>query len=466
VAGDGARVAAGSLVNGASASGTDNPVCLQPGDCSTTSTVSSPLLRASKTVDRTAASVGDTLTWTLTLRNTGTGPSTGVATLSDTVPAGLANLLLTPVAPVTCAVPVGNVVTCSVPAGLAAGSAASVKLSATASVSGSLVNTLVPGGADNPACAAPTDCQTTTVVSKLLVDVTTTLNGFPGSSNAGDAVRGVVTFANVGPGVAENVSYSLQLESGLAGVSLSAISGAPGISGAYNSGTGLFVLSGLPATLISGQSASFNLFYTQPASNSSRITSLVGTSSTEIVNDLPNTATTNLPGPVIRVSKTVDKVNAAVGDLLTWSITAVNTGNLANQHPVVVSDVLPANIVILGVTPDAGVTCPPAASWAPGSVQACTIAAGQLTAGNGSRKIVVTGRGSVGGSLANRVLASGGDNPACETAGACQATTTLVAPQVTVHKSVDKATASVGDLLTWTITASNTGTGATRSPSC
>ena len=456
-------VAAGSLVNGASASGTDNPVCLQPGDCSTTSTVSSPLLRASKTVDRTAASVGDTLTWTLTLRNTGTGPSTGVATLSDTVPAGLANLLLTPVAPVTCAVPVGNVVTCSVPAGLAAGSAASVKLSATASVSGSLVNTLVPGGADNPACAAPADCQTTTVVSKLLVDVTTTLNGFPGSSNAGDAVRGVVTFANVGPGVAENVSYSLQLESGLAGVSLSAISGAPGISGAYNSGTGLFVLSGLPATLISGQSASFNLFYTQPASNSSRITSLVGTSSTEIVNDLPNTATTNLPGPVIRVSKTVDKVNAAVGDVLTWSITAVNTGNLANQNPVVVSDVLPANIVILGVTPDAGVTCPPAASWAPGSVQACTIAAGQLTAGNGSRKIVVTGRGSVGGSLANRVLASGGDNPACETAGACQATTTLVAPQVTVHKSVDKATASVGDLLTWTITASNTGTGATRS---
>ncbi|WP_365955488.1 hypothetical protein [Janthinobacterium sp.] len=76
----------------------------------------------------------------------------------------------------------------------------------------------------------------------------------------------------------------------------------------------------------------------------------MGTSSTEIVNDLPNTATTNLPGPVIRVSKTVDKVNAAVGDVLTWSITAVNTGNLANQNPVVVSDVLPANIVILGVT--------------------------------------------------------------------------------------------------------------------
>jgi uncharacterized repeat protein (TIGR01451 family) len=455
--------AAGSLVNGVSASGPDTPVCLQAGDCGTTSTVSSPLLTASKTVDKTAANVGDTLTWSLSLRNAGTGPSTAIATLSDTLPAGLANVLVTPVAPVTCAVPVGNVVSCSVPAGLAAGSAASVKLSATATLSGSLVNALVPGGGDNPACAVPGDCQATTVVSKLLVDVTTTLNGFPASSNAGDAIRGVVTFANTGPGVAENVSYSLQLESGLAGVSLSPVSGAPGISGAYNSATGLFVLSGLPATLIAGQSASFNLFYAQPASNSSRIVSVVGTSSTEIVNDLPNTATRNLPGPVIRASKTVDKANAAVGDILTWTITAVNTGNLPNQNPVVVSDVLPAGIVIISVTPDAGVTCPPAASWAPGSVQACTVAAGQLAASNGNRKIVITGRGSVGGNLSNRVVPAGGDNPACDTASACQASTTLVAPQVAVRKSVDKSSANVGDLLTWTITASNSGTGATRS---
>ncbi|MDO8034107.1 hypothetical protein O3297_11845 [Janthinobacterium sp. SUN128] len=456
-------VAAGSLANSVSVSGPDTPVCLQAGDCGTTSTVSSPLLTASKTVDKTVANVGDNLIWSLSLRNTGTGPSTAIATLSDTLPAGLANVLVTPVAPVTCAVPVGNVVTCSVPAGLAAGSAASVKLSATATASGSLVNALVPGGPDNPACAVPGDCQTTTVVSKLLVDVTTTLNGFPASSNAGDAIRGVVTFANTGPGVAENVTYSLQLETGLAAVSLSAISGAPGINGAYNSSTGLFVLSGLPATLIAGQSASFNLFYTQPASNSSRISSVVGTSSTEIVNDLPNTATTNLPGPVIRASKTVDKANAAVGDILTWTITAVNTGNLPNQNPVVVSDVLPANIVIVSVTPDAGVTCPPAASWTPGSVQACTVAAGQLAASNGSRKIVVTGRGSVGGNLSNRVVPSGGDNPACDTASACQATSTLVAPQVAVRKSVDKSSANVGDLLTWTITASNGGTGATKS---
>ena len=455
--------AAGSLVNSVNVSGTDNPACLQAGDCTTTSNVSSPLLTASKSVDKTLANVGDTLTWTLTLRNSGTGPSTAIATLVDTLPAGLANVLVTPVAPVTCGAPAGNVVSCSVPAGLAAGSTASVKVSATATVAGSLANALVPGGPDSPACAVPGDCQTTTVVSKLLVDVTTTLNGFPASSNAGDAIRGVVTFANTGPGVAENVTYSLQLESGLAGVSLSAISGAPGVSGVYNSGTGLYVLSGLPATLISGQSASFNLFYTQPPSNSSRISSVVGTSSTEIVNDLPNTATTNLPGPVIRASKTVDKVNAAVGDILTWRITASNTGNLANQNPVVVSDVLPANIVVLSVTPDAGVTCPPAASWAPGSVQACTVAAGQLAATNGSRKIVITGRGTAGGTLSNRVLASGGDNPACETASACQATSTLVAPLVTVRKSVDKSNASVGDLLTWTITASNNGTGATTS---
>lgn len=453
---------AGSLQNSVTANGPDRPACLQASDCSTGSTVSSPSLNVSKSVDKAAANVGDTLTWTLSVRNSGTGASTGIVTLTDTLPAGLSNILLAPVAPATCAAPVGNVVTCSVPAGLAAGASASVKLSATATVAGSLNNTVVPGGPDNPVCLQAGDCNSNTLVSALLVDVTTTLNDFPPSSNAGDTINGVVTFSNQGAGVAEHVTYSLQLEKGLAGVSLSAISGAPGVSGVYNGSTGLYVLSGLPATLVSGQSASFRLFYMQPASNSSRITSVIATTSPAVPVGLPKTATTSLPGPLVRVIKTVDKATAAVGDTLSWTITASNTGNLANQGPVTLADVLPANITVLSVTPDAGVSCPALSSWTAGSVQSCSVAAGQLAALNGSRSVRITGRGSVAGPLSNRVMPGGPDNPACEQASVCQATTTLSAPNVAVRKSVDKTSLNVGDTVTWTITASNNGTGPTR----
>ncbi|MBB5609192.1 MULTISPECIES: DUF11 domain-containing protein [unclassified Janthinobacterium] len=453
---------AGALGNSVTANGPDNPVCLQASDCTTSSVVNSPNLNVIKSVDKQAATVGDTLTWTLSVRNSGTGASTGIVTLTDTLPAGLSNIMLAPTAPATCAAPVGNVVTCSVPAGLAAGASASVRLSATATLAGSLNNTVLPGGPDNPVCLQASDCSTSTVVSALLVDVTTTLNGFPPSSNAGDAINGVVTFSNEGAGVAENVMYSLQLEKGLTGVSLSAVNGAPGVSGVYNSSTGLYVLSGLPATLVSGQSVSFRLFYVQPGTNSSRITSVISTTSPAVPVGLPKTATTSLPGPLVRVSKTVDKATAAVGDTLTWTITASNTGNLANQGVVTLGDVLPANIVVLSVTADAGVSCPALASWTAGSVQSCSVAVGQLAALNGSRSVRITGRGSAAGPLSNRVMPGGTDNPACEQASACQATTTLAAPNVAVRKSVDKTSLNVGDTVTWTITASNNGTGPTR----
>ncbi|MBB5381581.1 MULTISPECIES: DUF11 domain-containing protein [unclassified Janthinobacterium] len=453
---------AGSLANSVTVSGPDNPVCLQASDCSTSSTVSSPNLNVAKSVDKQAASVGDTLTWTLSVRNSGSGASTGVVTLTDTLPAGVSNILLAPTAPATCAVPVGNVVTCSVPAGLAAGASASVRLSATATLAGSLNNTLVPAGPDNPVCLQAGDCSTNTVVSALLVDVTTTLNGFPPSSNAGENISGVVTFSNEGAGVAQNVTYSLQLEKGLAGVALSAISGAPGVSGVYNSSTGMYVLSGLPSTLVSGQSTSFRLFYVQPASNNSRITSVISTTSPAVPVGLPKTATTSLPGPLVRVTKTVDKATAAVGDTLSWTITASNTGNLANQGVVTLGDVLPANITVLSVTPDAGVICPALANWTAGSVQSCSVAVGQLAAVNGSRSVRITGRGTAAGALSNRVMPGGTDNPACEQASVCQATTTLSAPNVAVRKSVDKTSLNVGDTVTWTITASNNGTAPTR----
>ena len=187
--------------------------------------VVSPLVRVQKSVDKAAATVGDTLQWTLGAANSGTGATTAPLTLTDTLPANLAAIVVTPTAPTTCSALAGNTLTCTVPAGLAAGASAQVSISASPTAAGNFINSVLPSGGNGASCLAPAACQTTTVVSKPLVDVTTTLNGFPGTSNAGDAIAGLVTYANLGPGTAEGVTYSLQLATGLAGVSVTGASG-------------------------------------------------------------------------------------------------------------------------------------------------------------------------------------------------------------------------------------------------
>src|SRR5471032_3427341 len=389
--------------------------------------VVSPLVSVKKTVEKTSAYVGDTLTWTLAASNGGTGTTTLPLILSDSLPGNLSNIVVTPTAPTTCAAPVGNLLTCSVPAGLAPGAAAQVKVSAVATLNGSFINSVLPSGGNGAVCLLPGDCQTTTTVQKPLVDVTTTLNGFPSVTNAGDAISGTVAYTNLGPGTAEGVTYTLKLPAGLANVSVT------GVSGVYNAVTGFIVLSGLPVNLAAGQSLSFTLRYTQPATNVSMVNSTIATTSVEVANDLPNAAMVTVPDPNIRVTKIADKATANVGDLITWTITASNTGSIANQGVVTLADILPANLVVTSVNAP-GMTCPPLPSWQASSTQTCTIAAGQLAATTGLRTLIITAYATQGGNLANRVLPSGTDNPACAAAADCQATTTVTSPKVAVSK--------------------------------
>ncbi|WP_161911721.1 DUF11 domain-containing protein, partial [Janthinobacterium sp. Ant5-2-1] len=420
--------------------------------------VVSPLVRVQKAVDKTAATVGDTVQWTLSAANSGTGATTAALTLSDTLPANLASIVITPTAPATCAVPAGNTLTCTVPAGLAPGASAQVSISASPTAAGNFINSVLPSGGNGASCVTPAACQTTTVVSKPLVDVTTTLNGFPGTSNAGDVIAGVVTYANLGPGAAEGVTYSLQLATGLAGVSVT------GVSGSYNAGTGLITFTGLPAILAPGQTFSFNLSYTQPGSNISSVTSTIATTSTEVANDYPNTATVTVPGPNVRVTKTADKATANVGENIVWTITASNTGNIANQGIVSLADLLPPNLVVTNVVAAPGVTCPPLASWVASSTQTCTVAPGQLAALNGSRTVVITAHATAAGSLSNRIMPSGPDNPACSSASVCQTTSTITSPKVAVKKTVDHASVNIGATLSWSVVVTNSGDGVSTAP--
>ena len=201
--------AVGNLVNtvapGAGAS------CASTASCTTTTAVAAaaiPNVTVTSSVNKTSAFVADTITWTLTATNSGTGPSTGAITLTDTLPSsGLGSLTVTP-AGATCAALAGSTVTCTIPPGLAAGGGtATVVLSAPASAAGTLVNTVAPG--TGASCALAANCTTTTSVSAgavqiagscgVMMDVATLNSTFGGTSGTLVSLASLGTTSAGGP---------------------------------------------------------------------------------------------------------------------------------------------------------------------------------------------------------------------------------------------------------------------------
>jgi uncharacterized repeat protein (TIGR01451 family) len=212
--------AAGSLVNTV-APGT-GASCAAAANCTTTTTVSaaaSPNVTVSSSVDKTTAHIGDTVKWTLTAVNSGTGATTAPITLTDTLPtSGISGAaVITTTGGTTCGAVSGNTVTCTVPAGLAAtnGTATAV-ISATASAAGNLTNTVAPG--TGASCTSSANCTTTTAVSSntpvqiagscgVMIDSATLNSTFGGTSGSIVAPLSFLgTTSSAGPNVATYVA--------------------------------------------------------------------------------------------------------------------------------------------------------------------------------------------------------------------------------------------------------------------
>lgn len=92
-----------------------------------------PALSYTKTVDQTAVTGGDDLTWTITVYNTGALATTEDISITDYISSTLSDVVITPSAGVTCGAST-NPLSCTVSAGLAAYTgSASITISATTS---------------------------------------------------------------------------------------------------------------------------------------------------------------------------------------------------------------------------------------------------------------------------------------------------------------------------------------------
>jgi uncharacterized repeat protein (TIGR01451 family) len=179
---------------------------------------------------------GLTGSYTLTVSNSGTGPTTAPVTVTDTLPAGLQ-----PTGPTgnvggwTCNI-AGQTVTCTRSNALAAGQSypsITVTVNVLQTAPASVTNTAsVAGGGGDISAANNSDDDPTNVVSSADLSLTKTAgNPSPGINQS---VTFTVTVSNAGPSNATGVAVSDQLPAGLAFVS------ATPSAGAYDQTTGVW----------------------------------------------------------------------------------------------------------------------------------------------------------------------------------------------------------------------------------
>jgi uncharacterized repeat protein (TIGR01451 family) len=149
--------------------------------------------------------------------------------------------------------------------------------------------------------------------------------------------------------------------------------------------------------------------------------------------------------PLIAVGKVADKATVKAGDVVTWTINAANTGNLANVGIVTLSDAIPSNVsgFVVTSTPPVACTGTPVAGSTFGG---CTIAADALKGSLGTPSSPNVGSftiaatvlpGAAGSTISNTVTPSSSsptDNAAgmCPNAAACKADT-IVGSTISGH---------------------------------
>ena len=447
-------------------------VTLAPGavaTCGITNTeLGVPVLTQDKTVDAATAQAGDTLTYTMTVGNTGTADADGVAA-TETLPSGVTFVSATAsVGSYNSATGIWTVGTVSV--------GSTQTLTVVVSVDTGTENTTLvdrfevapPPGVGPPEVENPcTDnaaqsCASTDVlpppgtpklVQSKSVDLTT--------ASPGNTLTYTMEVANNGTADATAVTATDTLPAGVTFQSADTHG-----SGTYDSSTGIWTI----GTIASGDSVTLTLTATVNAGTEATTqTNRFAVTSTGVTVDVLDPCTdvptescadTQIPGvPQLVQNKTVDQSSASVGSTLTYVMTVGNTGTAAAES-VVANDTLPEGVSFVSAdTHGAGTFNSSTGEWAIGTIGVGVTAT--LTVA------VVIEPQAVGSTLTNAFQVVDPpdpppiivDNPcpSPDQAESCANTIVPGIPQLTQGKAVDLEIAAPGTALTYTMTVSNVG---------
>ncbi|MBO0593986.1 DUF11 domain-containing protein, partial [Cellulophaga sp. E16_2] len=429
-------------------------------------------LSLSKTVDISSPNVGDTVTFMLTLTNSGTDAATGVA-VEDILPAGY-TLVAANLGTAT-----GN--TASWLNQTVAGSNGTLVLTYTATVNAPTGTT---GEYDNAAqitAADQFDADSTpnnddgdqseddedgTTVSPQVADISLEKTANTSSPNVGDTVTFTLTLTNAGPSIATGVAVEDILPTGFTLVT------APGGSVSGNTAS-------WAAQTIAANNGELELSYTATVNaptgtageylNQAQVTASdqfdpdseannndANEDDQDALELIPESADLSITKRVIGGSTTPN-----IGDVLTFELTISNAG-ISTATNVAVEDVLPSGFTLLSVN-NAGTASGNTASWSALSIPV-----------NGGSTLTYTASVNASGSYVNaaQITASDQYDPNSDPATGFgvddlgdaiadddEVTLTIV-PQsadLSIVKTVSDANPNVGDTVTFTVQVTNGG---------
>lgn len=415
--------------------------------------VSSPNVAVVKSTPSTAAAVGDTVTYSIQVTNSGIAPVNNIQ-FSDPIPAG-ASFVTGSVTVNGVAQPAAN------PAGgislgtLAPGTSATVTFSIRVDAippSGQLSNRSTVSFTSGAFSSTTFSNTVVTPVFQPILSATKTAS--TQNATVGDTVSYTVTVSNTGNyGAQINLTDNIPAGTILVpnsvivnGQPLPAANPATGISagtvaaGATTTITFSVVIDTLPSPQQLVNQASVALSFTLPDGRT--ITGSV----------LSNVLTITVSAPDVDVVKSTTSTSVSVGDIVTYSVAVTNNG-IATVNNVVFTDAVPASTVLAptgvfvdgvlrpGANPSTGITI---GSIAPGATVTVVFSV-QVTALPASAV------------LNNQSTVSFTSGAFSATTFSNTVTTPVFQPILTAVKTGDQAIATVGDTVVYSIAISNAG---------
>ncbi|WP_031370170.1 DUF7507 domain-containing protein, partial [Lysobacter antibioticus] len=423
---------AGSIVNTATVT---SPVCptgsIDPG-CTTT--VTTPVPPRSQTLFKAltgnadedgsgTVSVGDTLTYTVTMTNTSASGNLSNVVVSDSkiTPSTITCATVAPGA--TCVLTGTYVVTA---ADATAGSIVNIATS---------TSPVCPVGSTDPACTTTVTTPVASLSQTLVKALTANADeDRSGTVSLGDTLTYTVTVTNTSTG--GNLTNVVVNDNKITPNSITCATMAPGATCVL---TGTYVVTAADVT-------AGNIVNTATSTSPVCPVGSTGPACTTTVN------TPVIPASV-RYAKAANTAGpVVVGDTITYTLTTTISGG-KTLGVTTLTDTLGTGLDFVAVTNAAGYNCNAA------NPLVCTLPAGTVP---GTYTVSYTAKVNEQASetVNNTVLGAGTDNPACQ--GSCATSTPVTLTQsLRVIKQASPRDVKIGDLVRYTVTVENTGTGDT-----
>lgn len=388
-------------------------------------------LSLTKTVDNATPNVGQNVTFTITLRNTGPDDATNVV-VSDLLPTGLSFISSIPSQGsynnITGLWTVGTVTN---------GSTKTLTVIALVVSPSARTNTGTVSASDQ---SDPTSANNTANATETprLSDLGVTQAISNPTPNVGDTITFTTVLTNNGPDTGTGISVSIPLPSGL-----TYISSAPS-QGGFNSATGLWTI----GTLANGASVTLTVAVLVAGPNPKTDTATISAA------DQYDTVAANNTASVIEIpqqadlalSKSVSNATPNVGDVIIFTITLSNNGPSAATN-VTANDLLPSGLTFLSATPSQGIYSSLTGIWTVGMI-----------ASGASKTMTIAATVVSPNPLINNAGVAHSDQYDPNNANnAASASETPQQANLSLLKMVDNGSPRLGSLVTFTIHLSNRG---------